>query len=180
MMEPDHPDVVAARQLITDVLTLYQREWETTRNPLWVWQALDFILPMVPPAPLPPWCADYLRVVAQRMKGLKAGLDWRRQPIPLIVSRKNRRTLSDQEAMALLPAALGLTARGYNAFGAHSAHQRRMNNEARLWQLLTTHPTKAAAVRAYMRETGHTDPKRIMIAARKVAGFMAGRGKPPP
>lgn len=112
-----------------------ERSFEETGNPIYVWQALDSLIfrrfnaalesedwkpgDPLPQLVLPEWCTRYLRNAALRIEYLSRGLDVSQQPPPNDQSRDTwyaTPTLSAKKALSHLPASLGFTKAGWNAF----------------------------------------------------------------
>lgn len=178
---PDH-----VRKTHDRLMTMLEREWRRTNNPIWVWRAIGGGAVGAgrgsPKFPLPAWCADYLRTVAHRIQALSEGQDWRK-PIHEIpddpelpvrpVNHSDR--IGPDAAMKTVPAALGLRKQGWNAFSADAAAHAREDELLRMAQLLGSEPTKAAARRAFMDETGRTDEDSVCDLQRQAEAWLKAR-----
>ena len=181
---PDH-----VRQAHDMVMAMLEREWHRTGNPIWVWRAIGGEAVGAgrgaPQFPLPPWCADYLRLVAHRIQALSEGQNWR-DPVPEIPDNpelpvsgiKHPRQIGPEAAMDSIPAALGLKRQGWNAFSIDAAAQAREDELLRMAQLMGSEPSKAAARRVFMAETGRTDEDSVYELQRQTKEWLKARRVP--
>jgi hypothetical protein len=126
-----------------ETIEAYRIRWENTRNPLFVWEAINLCFGISvmrvreeagslppPPAteayPFPDWCMAYLGIVAARLSSLADGRDYRIAPAPFGDGPSNAEALNRYwDAKPDLPAAqatdlslwaLGLRRNGSTAF----------------------------------------------------------------
>ena len=183
---PDH--VRESRDMI---MAMLEREWRRTENPIWVWRAIGGGAVGAgigsPQFSLPAWCADYLRMAAHRIQALSEGRDWA-EPIceipddpELPIRRMKRpRQIGPNAAMDSIPAALGLRKQGWNAFSIDAAAQARETDLLRMAQLLGSEPSKAAARRAFMNETGRKDKHSVRRLQVQTEQWLSARRVPKP
>jgi hypothetical protein len=88
-----------------------KRQYEQTKNPLYVWEAISCCLRADEQRSLPDWCLAYLRDTAANLYGLACGVDFREPG-------KNINISSDQ-ALKLTARALSISKQGKrNAFAS--------------------------------------------------------------
>lgn len=173
------------------MMAMIEHEWRRTRNPIWVWRAIDAGAlgggRGAPQFPLPAWCADYLRIVASRIQALSAGQDWRKPanemrdaPSPPSPPLNQTRQIGPDAAMDLIPAALDLRKQGWNAFSIDAAAQARDSALVRMAELMASEPNKKAARRVFMAETGRTDEASVRDLQRHVQIWFRPRRIPSP
>jgi hypothetical protein len=107
------------RELFEGQMEVYRVAFKNTGNPVYVWKALRWLHPLftqnrilagedLPPGPgVPPeWCMEYLLKCARAVDDLCWGLD----------PRDTNIELSEGQRIDVLPAVLGFTRPGWNAF----------------------------------------------------------------
>jgi hypothetical protein len=91
------------------ILCFTRRGYEQTKNPLYVWQAMNECFHAG--EPLPDWCLDYLKGAAQNLYSLSCGVDFR--------DREAAEKISPDEAFKLVTNALSISKQGKkNAFAS--------------------------------------------------------------
>jgi hypothetical protein len=94
---------------LESILVFTSRWYEETKNPLYVWQAMNECFHAE--EPLPDWCLDYLKDAAQNLYSLSCGVDFR--------TGKTAEKISPDEAVKLVTNALSISRQGKkNAFAS--------------------------------------------------------------
>ena len=183
------PDPV--RETHDTIMAMFEREWDRTGNPIWVWRAIANGAvgagTGAPQFPMPAWCANYLRMVAPRIQALSEGQDWRkpanefRDDLTLPLPRLSQaRQMGPDAAMGLIPSALGLRSQGWNAFSKDAGAEARDPDYYRMAELMESEPSKAAARRAFMAETGRTDERWVRNLQRDAEKWYQAQRVPKP
>lgn len=179
--------------------------WVNTRNPIYVWQAinLSFALgamevqlragakseepPGSEPHPLPAWCLVYLGTIASRIGVLADGIDFRKMPRPFgdvepsTESWRNaaeaQPTLAPSEARDLTAQALSLSRPGWNAFERYSAVEGMEMDAFSDEALRFEGKTASEAMRINLEESGVADERTMR---RRIAESRRARGEKKP
>lgn len=116
-------------------------QYDQTKNPVYVWRAIAVCGGDLTgePSPYPAWCVEYLTRTSQNITWLAQRRDSRTKD-PSHVDRGRVAAISFAEALKRLPNALGLSKKGWNAFGAAFA------DETARVLAVEAHPIRAEAV----------------------------------
>ena len=137
--------ITAQEESLLETIEAYRIRWENTRNPLFVWKAIDlcFMIAVVrvkaatghlptflltESHPFPAWCLGYLSLAAARLSTLAEGKDYRIAPAPFGDADPADTTawaraadassdVNPVDAANLSTWALGLRRQGATAFG---------------------------------------------------------------
>lgn len=140
-----------------------RRQYYRDLNPLYVWQAVGLCnLADYPPRPLPRWCMTYLTTVAVRLTALGRLNDPRsypfQQPGETGDAQADRQAawraqrMPPAAAIGVVPWALGLTRRGWNAFARFDAEQQH-DFEAALYEGSDREQRRAVLARVGKRQS---------------------------
>lgn len=187
---PDGPDWEAS-------IARYRQLAEKTQNPVYAWLALEARFhshlgsmldkPVGPEFSIPGWVAEYLLWVTQDLVSLSSGINPRIAPDPdccrsssepfsslaevlqseEIQAAVDERRVSPTKAMELLPAVLGLSRRGWNAFASFDATTNKMQ-EFRAFEAMRANgvPHKIA-LGAIGKGIEVADPSRVQARIRE-------------
>jgi hypothetical protein len=146
-----------------------QRRFEETGNPIWVWHAIWVCGGGLSgdKYSLPDWCLEYLFASAARVESL-----WSRKEFDP-ASKEGHERLTWDEALSLLPSALGLRRQGFNSLKSADADE----SDARLavkydLELAGEGLSRAQALEQLRSET-NLDEARLrkrLTSGRKLAG----------
>ena len=167
----------AESQKITDAAREeYLRSCHTlfrnTGNPVHAWDAIHACLePNARSIPLPPWCAAYLSTVSENIFHLSRGADYRTRPNArsgdaAYHAHVRHRTLAPDQAMKLIPDALALTRKGWNAFAAWEAWMQKEADMEESFELRSRGMTAEQAARIIQERRGLSDTR---AARRRIA-----------
>jgi hypothetical protein len=116
---------VDCRELIATELEHLRSAWERQGDPLYIWEAIQIcpipgnVNPNAAPVQemLPSWCmANIVHVAFEFWKLINAGLPCPNPPVPGRHQPKNDNTLTPLDCLEKVPAILGLSRPGWNAF----------------------------------------------------------------
>ena len=196
------PEITAAihRDYLA-MIELDRRRWEATANPLYVWRAIDLCfriaqldmpradarrLPLSSANPFPSWCMEYLHRTAVRFGALAEGQDFHQLPKPIGEQEPSAEgwkqaieggaELPPEDAARLVPAALGTSREGWNAFQAAASLAGKELDEFSDFVLREDGLKPRQRMDTLLEEAGMTDERtmrRRLAEARE-----ATRGKP--
>jgi hypothetical protein len=182
------PDHVA--DLHREIMQSYEEDYNTSKNPLWAWCAIDFCLKGLKrntsrDFPLPDWCKRYLAEVAHQ---IVAALNKASPPPVITVARsgppqewedEQRATRRANEWNDLALRALGLRHEGRNAFTDYVANRHRDHLRARFAHLLASGLSRRAAREILLIQTGRDDDRELRRLLRDVQAPPPEEDEPP-
>ena len=148
-----------------EVMGLFEQEWQASKNPLYVWQAISFATSPVTDLylPLPGWCRRYLAEAAYRI-----AIELRKAHPSLGVVRSppephhgDDAARSAAEWNDLVLRALGFRRDGSNAYTEYAASYRRERLQRQFSELLANGLSRRAARDVILREMGRYDDREL-------------------
>jgi hypothetical protein len=170
---------------LEETLDRYHRLAAQTRNPVYVWAALEAMAwhyaPMdqaiEKPISFPAWIAEYLFGAADLINQLAVGLDYRVETAPLQLSQYSSleealgsdeakqnakaRAIDLDKAMDVVPAALGLRRPGWNSFRSFEATGQKMQEAQAYLAMRRDGISAKAAIDAIAKGIGVSDAGRV-------------------
>ena len=148
-----------------EVMGLFEQEWEASKNPLYVWQAISFASSPVSHLylPLPGWCRRYLAEAAYRIvvELRKAHPNLGVVSSPPVPHHGDDAARSAAEWNDLVLRALGFRRDGWNAYTEYAASYRRERLQRQFSQLLADGLSRRAARDVILREMDRYDDREL-------------------